>query len=66
MYVDSPGFNIGFESAPFKLTKEYADLLGGRNSPLFAEFQRLFTLGFLALREHVDEIATIIQVKALS
>ena len=30
----SPG-NLGFESAPFKLTKEYEELLGGKGSDLF-------------------------------
>ena len=30
--ADSPGFNINFENAPFKLTRDYVDLLGGTGS----------------------------------
>ncbi len=30
--ADSPGFNINFESAPFKFTGEYADVMGGLDS----------------------------------
>lgn len=26
--IDSPGFNINFENAPFKLTKEYIEVHG--------------------------------------
>jgi phosphatidylinositol kinase/protein kinase (PI-3 family) len=36
---DSPGFNINFESAPFKLTQEYVDVLGGVDSAAFQLFQ---------------------------
>lgn len=27
--ADSPGFNMNFENAPFKLTREYVELMGG-------------------------------------
>lgn len=60
--ADSPGFNINFESAPFKLTKEYLDLLGGPDSEDFKLFQDLFLRGFLALQKHIDGITSIIQV----
>ena len=30
---NSPGKNIGFESAPFKLTREWVDVMGGTASP---------------------------------
>jgi hypothetical protein len=61
-YTDSPGFNINFESAPFKLTREYLDLLGGPDSEDFKLFQDLFLRGFLALQKHIDGITAIIQV----
>jgi phosphatidylinositol kinase/protein kinase (PI-3 family) len=60
--TDSPGFNINFESAPFKLTREYLDLLGGPDSEDFKLFQDLFLRGFLALQKHIDGITAIIQV----
>ena len=36
---NSPGGNINFESAPFKLTSEYVQLMGGARSPTFARFR---------------------------
>ena len=36
----SPG-SINFENAPFKLTKEYVDLMGGLESPNYAYFKGL-------------------------
>ncbi len=61
--LESPGFNINFESAPFKFTQEYLDLIGGNvDSPLFRLFEDLFIRGFLAIQKHVDGIASIIQL----
>ena len=36
---NSPGKNIGFESAPFKLTREWVDVMGGTASPWFGCFK---------------------------
>jgi hypothetical protein len=36
---NSPGKNIGFESAPFKLTREWVDVMGGTASPWFGYFK---------------------------
>lgn len=62
--TDSPGFNINFESAPFKLTREYLEVMGGVESEAFKTFQDLFLKGFLVLQKHVDSITSIIQVSA--
>jgi hypothetical protein len=35
----SPGGNMEFEGAPFKLTSEYIELLDGVNSPMFDAFR---------------------------
>lgn len=64
-FVDSPGFNINFESAPFKFTREYAEIMGGFDSTAFAAFEELFTKGFLALQKHIDGLTAIIQVTVL-
>ena len=63
--TDSPGFNINFESAPFKLTREYIDIMGGVDSEDFKAFQDLFLRGFLALQKHIDGVTSIIQVCVL-
>lgn len=40
----SPGGNMGFEKAPFKLTSEFIDLMDGLHSPLFRKFRCLMFL----------------------
>ena len=51
---DSPGFNMNFENAPFKLTREYLDVMGGVDSAEFRMFEDLFVRGFFALQRFVD------------
>ncbi|CUS14203.1 unnamed protein product [Tuber aestivum] len=45
MLSNSPG-SVGFESAPFKLTQEYVDVLGGAQSAEFAKFRALCKQAF--------------------
>ena len=59
----APGGSFSLEmSAPFKLTEEMLEVMGGMESPLFSEFVTLFCCGFLALRAHVDTFATIVEI----
>lgn len=53
---------MNFESAPFKFTKEYLDLIGGLNSQMFALFEDLFVRGFLALQKHVEGLSAIVSL----
>ena len=62
IFGDSPGFNINFENAPFKLTQEYIDLMGGVDSSTFKMFENLFVRGFLALQKHIDEISAVVEL----
>ena len=62
-FLDSPGFNINFENAPFKLTREYLEVMGGINSPAFKMFEDLFVRGFYALQKHVEGLGAIVQVR---
>jgi phosphatidylinositol 4-kinase len=48
----APGHEWSFERAPFKLTKDYIDVMGGTTSECFKEFQKLFVDGFKAARNH--------------
>lgn len=57
----SPG-SINFENAPFKLTHDYVELMGGEESPMFTYFRILLLQGFTALRKYIDEICNIIQI----
>ncbi|CAN0465814.1 unnamed protein product, partial [Ectocarpus sp. 8 AP-2014] len=41
MLANSPGGNFNFESAPFKLTAEFVDLMGGPSSACFKGFREV-------------------------
>lgn len=41
MLSNAPGKGIQFEKAPFKLTNEFVDVIGGVNSPNFSKFRKL-------------------------
>jgi phosphatidylinositol 4-kinase len=60
----APGGAFSLESAPFKLTEEFVEVLGGLESPLFGEFVKAFTTGFLALRANAENIIETVQVLA--
>ncbi len=59
---DSPGMNMNFENAPFKLTREYVELLGGLDSDNMRMFQDLFMRGFFALQQHTEGLAAIVHL----
>ena len=59
----SPGRDMRFESANFKLTQEFIDILGG---DIQAEAYKLFVKkvvqGFLAVRQHAEEIQNMVEL----
>jgi hypothetical protein len=61
MLSNSPG-NMAFEAAPFKLSTEYVEVLGGVDAQPFLEFRRLFREGFEAARKHCDRIVTLVEL----
>jgi len=65
MLSNSPG-NMNFEALSFKLTKEYVDVMGGTQSKYFQRFKKLMIKGFLALREHADEIISFVEMTIIS
>lgn len=58
---NSPG-SVGFEAAPFKLTMEYVELLGGLDSSLFALFKSLCKECFSAIREESEQIVNMVEI----
>ena len=62
LFTNSPGGNIGFEAAPFKLTQEFVDVLGGAGSSLFYTYRKLCVRAFLAARKHRTEIILLVQM----
>ncbi|KAL3934039.1 MAG: hypothetical protein SGBAC_010143 [Bacillariaceae sp.] len=60
--LSSPGKNTGFEGAPFKLTREFVDVMGGPDSRLFRIFRMLCYRSFIALRRHCMEIILLVEM----
>ncbi|RLV95134.1 Phosphatidylinositol 4-kinase PIK1alpha [Spathaspora sp. JA1] len=58
---NSPG-SVGFEAAPFKLTSEYVDLLGGLDSPAYSKFVQLCKQCFNSLRKNSDQIIGMVEL----
>ena len=58
---NSPGNNINFEAAPFKLTGEWVELMGGIGSPWFRYFSTLVVRGFQEARKHRDKLLLIVR-----
>ena len=58
----APGGAFSLESAPFKLTEEMVEVLGGLDSPLFGEFLTAFTKGFIALQSNAENIVSALQI----
>ena len=61
-FLSSPGNDAGFESAPFKLTGDFVDLLGGPDSHTFRTFRELCIQSFLVLRRHWMEIILLVEM----
>jgi phosphatidylinositol 4-kinase len=60
----SPG-NVGFETAPFKMTKEYVNLLDGINSEMYKYFLSILTKGFLEIRKYFDSFVKVIEIMGI-
>ncbi|EMR64801.1 putative phosphatidylinositol 3 protein [Eutypa lata UCREL1] len=61
MLSNSPG-SVGFEAAPFKLTYEYVDVLGGVGSPDYDDYKKLCKQAFQALRRSADNIVDLVSM----
>mmetsp|Transcript_7578 Transcript_7578/g.14181 ORF Transcript_7578/g.14181 Transcript_7578/m.14181 type:complete len:629 (+) Transcript_7578:1252-3138(+) len=61
MLTNSPG-NMGFESAPFKLTMEMLEVMGGYEGELFHYYKVLLFQGFIELRKHADNLVLLVEM----
>lgn len=61
-FLSSPGKNVGFESAPFKLTRDFVEVLDGPDSHLFRTFRELCVKTFLTLRKRCMEIILLVEM----
>lgn len=60
----SPG-GINAESAPFKLTGDYLELMDGFGSENFNYFRDLLVSGYLELRKHHEKIILLVEMMSI-
>ncbi|ETO59450.1 Atypical/PI3K/PI4K protein kinase [Phytophthora nicotianae P1976] len=60
----APGGRFSLETAPFKLTGEMVDAMGGTQSDYFKAYVIFLIQGFLALQQHADTILMMIAIMA--
>jgi len=53
---------IKFEKAPFKLTEEFIEVMGGDKGKLWKQYIDLFLAGFLAVRKHYERILLLVEM----
>ncbi|KAI1003992.1 Phosphatidylinositol 4-kinase [Podosphaera aphanis] len=61
MLSNSPG-SVAFEAAPFKLTQDYVDVLGGVRSEDFEDYKKLCKQAFQALRRSADHLIDLVNL----
>ena len=59
---NSPGKGLKFENAPFKLSNDMVDCLGGIKGKYFMEFRKLLKKGFLAVHKHRHKIIILVEM----
>lgn len=53
---------VNFEKAPFKLTTEFVEVMGGYKSPCYKEYCRLCVKSYLAARKHYKKIMLLVEM----
>ena len=57
----APG-GINFEKAPFKFTKEYMEIMGGKDSLYYQMFKDLMIKGMIACKKYADNFISIAEI----
>lgn len=58
----APGNEFSMERAPFKLTKEYVEVMGGFEDECYKEFERLFVEGFKEARRNSQIALGLVEI----
>ena len=59
---NAPGKGLKFENAPFKLSKDMVQCLGGIDGENFKAFKKLLLKGFLAVHKHRQKIIILVEM----
>ncbi|OQR92559.1 phosphatidylinositol kinase (PIK-J) [Thraustotheca clavata] len=62
LFTNSPGNNFNFERAPFKLTDEFVELMGGPRSSTFRYFRSLCVKAYWALHSAMDKLILLVEM----
>ena len=62
MLSNAPGKGLKFENAPFKLTNDFVEVLGGTQSKYFNDFRKLLWKGFIACVNHYEKILILVEM----
>jgi len=57
----SPGGNLNFENAPFKITKDYIMLMDGQKSEMFFYFVSIIARGLQMIRKYANIFCNIVE-----
>ena len=59
---NAPGKGLKFENAPFKLSNDMVDCLGGVKGKYFESFRKLLHKGFVAVNKHREKISILVEM----
>ena len=59
---NAPGKGLKFENAPFKLSNDMVECLGGIKGEYFNDFRKLLKKGFLAIHKHRQKIIILVEM----
>ena len=59
---NAPGKGLKFENAPFKLSRDMVDCLGGVKGKYFENFRKLLHKGFIAVNKHRQKISILVEM----
>ena len=59
---NAPGKGFTMEAAPFKLTQEFIDVLGGEGHKKFDDYRKRMAKGFMALQENAEKIIILVEM----
>ena len=59
---NAPGKGLKFENAPFKLSNDMVDCLGGVKGKYFDSFRKLLHKGFMAVNKHREKISILVEM----
>ena len=59
---NAPGKGLKFENAPFKLSNDMVDCLGGVKGKYFDNFRKLLHKGFMAVNKHREKISILVEM----